>query len=376
MRARAAAALFLIAAPWMPAAPAWAEEAEKTPEQIEAEVKASEEALERLRNKAVSVLDELEAAEAALRELQRAAEQAEAALKAASARVASAELDEQAARDALIAQLDLLAPRLRARYQLSKARRASLLLSARSVGEMLRRKRALEDVLAGDLRMLELARSSFERLEARRLELAAAKLEHEERAKAALERRAQAKRRKDELAALHDALLAEQGLREKTLEELYKAQARLSRHVRRLEAADDGEGFAKLKGRLPFPTDGYIEVGFGKVLNPKFNTVTFQNGLDFRAPEGTDVKAVAAGTVVHASAFRGYGNLVIIDHGDGYHTLYAHLASIGPQVGEAVEAGAVLGQVGDTGSLKGAYLYFELRKKGKPIDPKEWLGSH
>ncbi len=375
MRARAVAAFLVLASLGMTAAPAWAEGPEKTSEQVEAEVKASEEALEKLRDKAVSVLDELAAAEAALRELQKAAHQAEAEVKAAGAKVASAELDEQAARDALIAQLDLLAPRLQARYQLSKARRASLLMSARSVGELLRRKRALEDVLAGDLRMLELARSSFERFEVRRLELVAAKLEQEERAKAALERRSQAKRRKDELAALHDALLAEQGLREKTLGELYKAQAKLSRHVRQLDPTGEGEGFAKLKGKLPFPTDGHIEVGFGKVLNPKFNTVTYQNGLDLRAPEGTDVKAVAEGTVVHASAFRGYGNLVIVDHGDGFHTLYAHLASIGRQAGEAVEAGAVIGQVGDTGSLKGAYLYFELRKKGKPIDPKGWLGS-
>jgi septal ring factor EnvC (AmiA/AmiB activator) len=126
---------------------------------------------------------------------------------------------------------------------------------------------------------------------------------------------------------------------------------------------------------LPFPTDGHIEVGFGKVLNPKFNTVTSQNGLDLRAPEGSEVRAVGPGVIVHASPFRGYGNLVIVDHGEGYHTLYAHLSVISRTVGESVEAGQVIGRVGDTGSLKGAYLYFELRKKGKPIDPKDWLGA-
>ena len=371
---RGRAGLLVLVALLLRAGPTQAEPAPASPEQLGADVAAGEQALERLRGQAVSVLDELAAAEAALRELQAAAAGAEAEAKAAAERVEAALLDEQAARDGLIAQLDLLAPRLRARYQMSKARRASLLMSARSVGELLRRKRALETVLAGDLRMLELARAGFERLEARRAALEEARRDHEGRAAAARERRAASRKRKDELAGLHDALLAEQGLREKTLEELYRVQAKMARYLRRLEPQGELDGFAALKGRLPFPTDGHIEVGFGKVLNPKFNTVTYQNGLDLRAPEGTEVIAVAAGRVVHASSFRGYGNLVIVDHGDGYHSLYAHLSAIAREVGDALEAGEVVGQVGDTGSLKGAYLYFELRRKGKPTDPKDWFG--
>jgi septal ring factor EnvC (AmiA/AmiB activator) len=77
--------------------------------------------------------------------------------------------------------------------------------------------------------------------------------------------------------------------------------------------------------------------------------------------------------VVHAGWFKGYGNLVIVDHGGGYHSLVAHLAAMRTAQGEDVEAGSVLGTVGDSGSLKGAYLYFELREKGKPVDPAAWL---
>jgi len=116
-----------------------------------------------------------------------------------------------------------------------------------------------------------------------------------------------------------------------------------------------------------------VAVAFGKVVDPRFNTVTVQNGLDLSAPAGAPVHAVAPGRVVHAGWFKGYGNLVIVDHGDGFHTLVAHLASMRTAQGEDVEAGTVLGTVGDSGSLKGPYLYFELRKGGKPVDPAPWL---
>jgi septal ring factor EnvC (AmiA/AmiB activator) len=104
-------------------------------------------------------------------------------------------------------------------------------------------------------------------------------------------------------------------------------------------------GFGELRGRLPHPV------------------------------AGAEVRAVAPGRVAHAGWFKGYGNLVIVDHGDGYHTLVAHLASMSTAMGEEVEPGALLGTVGDTGSLKGTYLYFEIREKGRPIDPRAWLRS-
>ncbi|MFN7135602.1 MAG: murein hydrolase activator EnvC family protein, partial [Myxococcales bacterium] len=252
---------------------------------------------------------------------------------------------------------------------------ANLLLSARSTGELLRRKRMLDAVLEGDLSLLEEAREVMNRLQARREELEAARATFAQQAELARGRREHARRRRAELAALHEALLEEKSLREKTLAELKRQQAELSEYVENLRPESRRTTFGRRKGRLPYPARGFIEVAFGKVLNPKFNTVTFQNGIDLRAPEGTEVRAVAAGRVVHAGDFKGYGNLVIVDHGEGYHTLFAHLSTIERQVGEELEEGDLLGRVGDTGSLKGAYLYFEIREKGKPVDPRQWLGS-
>jgi len=98
-----------------------------------------------------------------------------------------------------------------------------------------------------------------------------------------------------------------------------------------------------------------------------------QKGVDVRARLGAPVVSVAQGTIVYSNWLKGYGNLVIIEHGGGYHSLYAHLAHSEVEVGNEVEEGEEIGVVGDTGSLKGAYLYFEIRRGGVAIDPLPWL---
>lgn len=344
--------------------------------QVERDVRAHEEALDRLRDQASSILDALAVAEEDLQSLRAAALQAEAAAQVSAARVQSAQKEEAAAREGLVAQLDLLAPRLRARYRLGRTQRANLLLSAPSVGELLRRRRALETLLESDLKLLKGARSALDELAARTARLEERRREHARREAEARERRARAQSHAGELAALHASLLAEQGLRERALDELYQTQARLNALVGGLPAENAGSvRFGRRRGKLRYPTAGTLEVGFGKVVNPKFNTTTYQKGIDLRAPLGSEVVAVAPGKVVHAGPFRGYGSLVIVDHGGGYHTLYAHLGSMAKDAGDPVGEGEALGTVGDTGSLKGAYLYFELRENGKPVDPKVWLGA-
>ena len=132
-------------------------------------------------------------------------------------------------------------------------------------------------------------------------------------------------------------------------------------------------GFGKLRGRLPWPTEGRIIAGFGAQVHPRFGTRTFRNGVDIEAAEGREVAAVYAGHVVYTGWFKGYGNLIILDHGGEYYTLYAHIAEIEVKEGDDVRQGQRIGTVGDTGSLAGPRLYFEVRYQGKPQDPAEWL---
>ncbi len=141
-----------------------------------------------------------------------------------------------------------------------------------------------------------------------------------------------------------------------------------------LDIRDDGR-FERLRGKLPWPAKGTLASGFGRQEHPRFHTVTFNRGIEITAPQGRDIVAVAEGTAIFADSFKGYGRLVILDHGGGYFTLYAHCADILVKAGDAVPGGQVIAKVGDSGSLEGPQLYFELRHKGKPQDPLVWLQS-
>lgn len=133
--------------------------------------------------------------------------------------------------------------------------------------------------------------------------------------------------------------------------------------------------FEKRQGKLPWPVDGSIVTKFGKVVHPVYKTVIMSNGIDIEAKKGQGVKSVAPGNVIHTGWMRGLGQLVIVDHAGGYISVYSHLQDILVSQDEQVEYGQVLGHVGETGSLGGAKLHFEIRKMAEALDPLKWLES-
>jgi septal ring factor EnvC (AmiA/AmiB activator) len=134
-----------------------------------------------------------------------------------------------------------------------------------------------------------------------------------------------------------------------------------------------GPPFASQKGSLPGPVDAAVARRFGRVVDAEFRTETFRKGVDFDARHGTPVRAVANGDVRFAGWFRGYGRLVILDHGESHFSVMGHLADVSVTVGERVASGTVIGSVGDTGSLSGPRLYFEIRVGADAEDPAVWL---
>uniref|UniRef100_A0A7C4XNI4 M23ase beta-sheet core domain-containing protein n=1 Tax=candidate division WOR-3 bacterium TaxID=2052148 RepID=A0A7C4XNI4_UNCW3 len=127
------------------------------------------------------------------------------------------------------------------------------------------------------------------------------------------------------------------------------------------------------KGKLSWPCEGKVISKFGKIVHPKYNTTTKNNGIDIAGDYGGSVFAVAPGRVVYAGRFMGYGNLILIDHLDGFYSLYGHLSEILVKVGEEVNKGRIIGRIGESGSLSGPMLHFELRKDGKSVDPLLYL---
>ncbi len=164
------------------------------------------------------------------------------------------------------------------------------------------------------------------------------------------------------------------------LVELEQAAEALEETIRTLGRRSDsqtggvpGESGGLRRGALASPVDAAITQRFGRVVDPEFQTETFRSGVDFAAQAGSPVRSVARGLVRFAGWFRGYGRIVIIDHGDAYHTVSGHLDEIHVKVDDIVVAGQSIGSVGETGSLSGPSLYFELRHDGSPIDPAPWL---
>lgn len=136
------------------------------------------------------------------------------------------------------------------------------------------------------------------------------------------------------------------------------------------DLARAGGAFAGLRGKLHLPVNGRIADRFGA---PRAEGGTTWKGLRILAPEGTEVRAVAAGQVVYADWLRGYGNLLIIDHGDGFLSVYGNNQSLLKETGAEVKAGEAVATVGSTGGSPESGLYFELRYQGQAFDPLRWI---
>ncbi len=194
--------------------------------------------------------------------------------------------------------------------------------------------------------------------------------------------------KEEELALLNkerrekERILAEVSKKEKekrNLEkELKSAQRKLEELIISLQKKAEKEKSARSyfeanRGKLPWPCRGQVVSKFGKVIHPKYNTTTKNNGIDIAGNFGENVYAVAPGKVAYAGRFMGYGNLVLLDHLDGFYSLYGHLSEVLVQVGEEVSKGRIIGRIGESGSLSGPMLHFELRKDGKSVDPLLYL---
>jgi murein DD-endopeptidase MepM/ murein hydrolase activator NlpD len=126
-------------------------------------------------------------------------------------------------------------------------------------------------------------------------------------------------------------------------------------------------------GALQWPVAGNVTSGFGERKNPLGAGDDFHPGLDIAAETGTPIAAAAAGRVISAGPDGGYGNLIVLDNGNGVTTRYAHCSQILARVGEIVGAGQTIGAVGSTGASTGPHLHFEVRVGDKPVDPAQYL---
>lgn len=181
------------------------------------------------------------------------------------------------------------------------------------------------------------------------------------------------KERREEQRKLLSKVRSEKSEQEKLRQELKDAEKRLTNLIAELERKrvkrklpPGAHYLEREKNNLPWPVKGRIISHFGSLSHPKYQTKIKNQGIDIETEFGSKVIAIAPGRVVFADRFRGYGNMIIIDHGDGYYTVYSNLSEIAVKVGSEVKAKEVIG-------LSSDYLHFEFRKEGQPVNPLEWL---
>ncbi|MBI4161822.1 MAG: peptidoglycan DD-metalloendopeptidase family protein [Acidobacteria bacterium] len=253
----------------------------------------------------------------------------------------------------------------------------ALLIGARDAEQLLHAYRYasfLTESEAERLRRYREARAGLEAAESRLLaeETALRRLLAEREARASDLAGVQDRRRRD-----LDRIRGEADLTESVVRDLSRTQADLRDLIGQIRdggpARAPNLGLGRFRGVLDWPASGPISVPFGERLHPRFGTVTPHPGVTLAVGRGEEIRAVYDGRVVFSDWFRGYGNMVILDHGRGFLSIYAHASRLLVGTGDEILQGDVIARTGDTGSLEGPQLYFEIRENGAPIDPVAWF---
>jgi septal ring factor EnvC (AmiA/AmiB activator) len=277
---------------------------------------------------------------------------------------------------------------MREAYKKGRARGLEVMFSAASFSDLLKRSYFLSAVMQQERRLLSSVKDQKRvveneklELENRRSQIVAVRGEKENES-----RRYQnlKETQKVEVSKIRSQRKSyEQAAREldAAAKRLQKVMADLEeRRKRRLrEGTDplaqelDRNNFGANRGRLPWPATGQIIGRFGLETHPEWGTQVRNNGIDIKAPEGSAVRSVGDGRVEVSDWLPGYGQSVIVNHGQGFYSIYAHLGSASVTTGTRVAAGQTLGTVGDSGSLKGPCLHFEMRRGREAQNPESWL---
>lgn len=277
---------------------------------------------------------------------------------------------------------EYVARRMVALYKLKWLGTFHVLASAESLHELLQRKSAIERILTYDQQVMAEFMANRMHLKKMQSELEDQRdLKHQRAAEyqKQIEKMARERRKRSILLA---SVRKEKSAQLAAIESLKRAAANLNAKMKNLSAEPltiapqeftAHEPFRAYKGLLKMPVKGRIISLFGKFKNTQYKVLNFRSGIEIQTERGEPIKAVYAGKILYADWFKGYGNMIIIDHGQNYYTVYAHIEEIFKAAGDVVQTGEVMATVGDTGSITGSKLYFEVRHHGKPLDPMQWL---
>lgn len=349
-------------------------------QKIQREIESHKEKLEKIKKQEYSTLEDIDRVNRRLDTIISELRKQRKRIEGINAEIRRVEADKSEKEKEIEREKAWLIRKLRALQRYGNSLDVMILLtSTDDVGEIMRRWKYLERISLYEKKAIEDYSRNLEQLkqqEQQLKELNERLRRDEERIKLNEASLLENKKEKETLLA---SIRREKSSHEKMIRELNEASKKLLDLLREIEKKErekedvyTGKGFPGMKGRLPWPVNGRVAIPYGSQVDPRFNTPVFRNGIYIETGDET-VKAVSGGKVVFADWFKGYGNLMIINHGEGYHTLYGNLSETFFKTGDIIKEREVIGKVGESGMLNGPSLYFELRYKGKPLNPLQWL---
>ena len=354
----------------------------KEAEQLDEEIEQTREQVRRARDQEVDILTNLN-------HIDYKIDKANRHIRSQRSRLNGLEKKIEANREAhkqLVKEIDnnesYAAKRLVALYKMRRLGTIQFLASSESIYEMLQRKSYLQKLLAHDETIRkELAadrsrlRQVLEELNEQKVNQRRIETEISDELRMLSDKK---KQRVKVLSAIRNqksARLAALDSLQKVAETLEQTIDALTREAEILPQNVAIHSFGELKGLLKMPVKGKIINLFGPYQDTRFNVTVFRSGIDIKTRTGSSIQSVYTGRVLYADWFKGYGNMMIIDHGGNYYTVYAHLQKMLKRKGDHVNTGEDIATAGDTGSIIGPALHFEIRHHGKPLDPMQWIDA-
>jgi len=354
-------------------------------QKIEQQIKGVKDEIDSLQKKEIGYLETLHKIEKLLQDTEKELQIIEKDLQFAQKEIKAAEDRVVVEKEKLKEKTKLLESRLRQVYKQRLTGYLEILFNSESFSDFLTRFRYIKNILSLDAEVINDIRQQMKKIEENKINLENREdilnlLKKEvEKEKENIEFSVEAKKSiinkidSQKEAYLKSLKELEQSSQEinNIIKGIYKQQEEDSKKASQKEIPT--VALKPKKGILALPIQGKLISGYGRQKNIEFNTDTFNSGIDISAPLGEVVHAAGSGEVIYTGNIKGYGQIIIIDHGGRTTTLYAHLSKILIDIGDKVKKEQVIGQVGDSGGVSSTRLHFEVRVEGKPTDPMDWL---
>ncbi len=349
-------------------------------QKIKAKIKSAKKKVEIFTQKEVEIIEGLNEIDYSLNKARIKAMALSKDIKPLEKKIKYINQDREQLRKAIALNRDYAGQRLRALYKINMIGRIDSTVLPDSFFDFLIMQNSMKQIIKADFYILDKQNQDLEKLK-----ILEQQLQTQIHTKTNLETQLNDQIRANKKETAKKQLILKQIRQKKELslavvESLKKSALKLDIKIINMQAkgrqfGKNGVSFLNYKGKLITPVKGEIISKYGVSRSEDYKTFSFQKGIDIKADRGEPVKSVFRGEVMFAQWLKGYGNLLIINHGDSYYTLYAHVEEIFKQKGESVETGEVIATTGDTGSIKGLHLHFEVRHHGKPVNPMKWLNK-